>query len=140
LNFQLTEEASVDELGAMVRAGIRRNDPPEVGPRDYVPLGIALRADGRLVGGVYGATMWRWLMIEGLWVSEEFRGQGFGERLMAAAEAAAIARRCRAASLGTFDFQARRFYEKLGYKVFGELEEFPTGHRHYEMWKLLGSA
>jgi GNAT superfamily N-acetyltransferase len=137
LDSQLTEEDNVEQVAAMVRDGIRSADPPEVGPRDYMPLGMALRVDGRIVGGLYGATMWRWFMIDGLWVAEEFRNQGFGERLLAAAEAAAIGRGCRGVSLGTFDFQARGFYERMGYAVFGTVEGFPAGHTHYEMWKTL---
>jgi GNAT superfamily N-acetyltransferase len=90
-----------------------------------------------LVGGVYGATIWGWLMIEGLWVRETLRGRGLGRQLLAAAEAAAVARGCRAAWLGTFDFQARAFYERTGYRVFGALKDFPSGHTHYEMWKAL---
>jgi ribosomal protein S18 acetylase RimI-like enzyme len=79
--------------------------------------------------------MWQWLMIDGLWVAAERRGQGLGRRLVLAAEAAAIARGCRGAWLGTFDFQARGFYEQLGYAVFGELPGFPPGHTHIELRK-----
>jgi len=62
VDYELREETDVDALQASVRAGIRGADPSDVGPRDYRPLAIGLRApDGRLVGGVYGATMWRWL-------------------------------------------------------------------------------
>lgn len=94
---------------------------------------LALRApDGTLVGGLYGATMWGWLMVDGLWVAEALRGQGQGSRLLLAAEAKARERGCRGARLGTFDFQARGFYERLGYAVLGALAGFPAGHTHYE--------
>jgi GNAT superfamily N-acetyltransferase len=107
-----------------------------VAPRDWRPLTLALHApDGTLAGGLYGATIWGWLMIDGLWVAEALRGQGLGRRLLLAAEAAARARGCRGAWLGTFDFQARTFYERLGYKVFGEISGFPAGHTHYQLRK-----
>jgi hypothetical protein len=41
------------------------------------------------------------------------------------------------AFLDTFSFQARPFYEKLGYHVFGMLENHPAGHQHYFMTKQL---
>ena len=119
-----------------VRRGIRSSDPAEVGPRDWMPLTLSLRDDARtIVGGLYGATMWGWLVVDGLWVDERLRRQGFGSRLLAAAEERAIARGCRGAWLGTFDFQARSFYERHGYRVMGTLEDFPAGHAHYELAK-----
>ena len=139
-DYELTEEADVESLGEAVRRGIRSADPPDVGMRDWRPIGLALRApDGDLLGGLYGATMWGWLMVEGLWVAEELRGRGLGRRLLLAAEAAAVARGCRGAWLGTFDFQAREFYERLGYTVFGELADCPPGHTHYHLWKSFAS-
>jgi GNAT superfamily N-acetyltransferase len=111
-----------------------------VGPRDYQPLGLALRApDGALFGGLYGGTMWGWLMVDGLWVAEELRGRGLGQRLLLRAEAIAAGRGCRGAWLGTFDFQARAFYMRLGYTVFAELPDFPAGRTHYHLCKRLVS-
>jgi hypothetical protein len=58
-------------------------DTQDVGAPDWRPLGLALRApDGALVGGVCGATMWEWLMLDGLSVAAELRGNGLGRRLM----------------------------------------------------------
>src|SRR5262245_54328351 len=140
MDYELTEEGDVESVQSAVRRGIRDADPPDVGTRDYRPLGLTLRApDGALVGGLYGATMWGWLMVDGIWVAEELRGQGLGRRLVLAAEAAAVKRGCRGAWLGTFDFQARDFYERLGYMVFAELADFPTGHTHYHLRKSFAS-
>ena len=74
-------------------------------------------------------------MIDGLWLTEQLRGRGLGRRLLLAAEAVAIKRGCRGAWLGTFDFQARGFYERLGYTVFAELANFPDRHTHYHLLK-----
>jgi ribosomal protein S18 acetylase RimI-like enzyme len=140
MEYELTEEADAEALSAAVRRGIRDADPSDVGPRDWRPLTLALRArDGTLMGGLCGATMWGWLTVDGLWVAEELRGRGLGQRLLLTAEAAAVARGCRGARLGTFDFQARGFYERLGYIVFGELPDFPAGHTNYELWKSLAA-
>ena len=129
---------AADAVSAEVRRGIREADPPEVGPRDWAPLCLSLRdAAGALVGGLYGASMWGWLLIDGLWVDVGLRGRGLGSRLLAAAEAAARVRGCRGMRLGTFDFQARGFYERHGFRVFGELPDFPVGHSHYELGKVL---
>ncbi|GJG85980.1 hypothetical protein tb265_11610 [Gemmatimonadetes bacterium T265] len=121
-----------------IRRGIRGADPSDVGARDYQPLCLALRAaDGDIVGGLVGATMWAWLMIDGLWVAEALRGRGHGSGLLARGEAVAAGRGCRGAWLGTFDFQARPFYEGRGYAVFAELPGFPSGHTHCHLRKAL---
>jgi len=124
------------EVIAGIRRGIRDADPDDVVARDYQSLCLALRGvDDVLQGGLYGATMWGWLLIDGLWVTTELRGRGFGTRLLDAAEAIAAARDCRGAWLGTFDFQAKAFYERRGYHLFAELPDFPAGHRHFHLAK-----
>lgn len=131
-----TEDDVPSEVQARVRRGLRESDPPDVPPRDYQPVCLSVRDEGRaIVGGVYGGTMWGWLMIDGLWVDDGLRGQGYGARLLAEAEAAAARHGCRGAWLGTFDFQARDFYEPHGYTVFAELPDFPAGHTHVHLVK-----
>ena len=89
-----------------------------------------------MIGGLYGGIMWSWLMIDGLWISEAVRRTGLGSRLLSEAEAYAIKRKCRGVWLGTFDFQGREFYERHGYAVFAELNDFPPGHKHFHLRKL----
>jgi GNAT superfamily N-acetyltransferase len=130
------ERDGADAVQQAIRAGIRSADPPEVGARDWEPLTLSARGeDGAIVGGLYGATCWGWLMIDGLWVDPRLRGEGLGSRLLLEAEALAMARGCRGSWLGTFDFQARPFYERHGYTVFAELPGFPEGHTHYHLRK-----
>lgn len=132
----VVEENGAGQVPERVRRGLRQADPAGVPPRDYHAVCLSLRAaDGALVGGVYGATLWEWLMIDGLWVDPSLRGQGHGSRLLAEAEAIALRRGCRGAWLGTFDFQAREFYERHGYTVFAELADFPAGHMHFHLKK-----
>lgn len=66
---------------------------------------------------------------------ELIRGQGVGRQLLGRAEAEAAARGCRNAHLDTFSFQARGFYESLGYEVFGALGDYPPGHSRYFLHK-----
>jgi GNAT superfamily N-acetyltransferase len=82
----------------------------------------------RIVGGLTGATVWGWLEVKLLWVSEHHRGRGYGTRLLRTAEDEARRRGCHHAVLDTVDFQARGFYEALGYRTFASLADFPRGH------------
>ncbi len=105
------------------------------------PLVLALRDDGgAIVGGLTGMLLWDWLRVDILAVDEGLRGRGWGTRLLAEAEAIAGAAGCRHAWLDTFSFQARPFYERHGYRVFGELADFPRGQARYFLAKDLGGG
>lgn len=98
-------------------------------------LAVLARRDGEVVGGAVGRTGWAWLYVGRLWVADDLRGKGLGSRLMTVLEVAARGRGCIGAWLDTFSFQARPFYEHLGYRQFGELRDFPPGHSPHFMAK-----
>jgi len=98
---------------------------------------VLLAADGEVVAGVIGATHWNWLYINLMWVRKDLRRRGYGSRLLELAEQEARKRGARDAYLDTFSFQAPEFYKRRGYHVFGELQDFPTGHTRYYLTKKL---
>ncbi|MCA9926334.1 MAG: GNAT family N-acetyltransferase [Anaerolineales bacterium] len=110
--------------------GIEQFTQLKIGNGRNTPLTFFLRDEkGGIVGGVHGNYgKFGWLYISTLWVSEPVRGRGYGVQLMNHIERAAIEAGCIHAYLDTFSFQAPAFYKKLGYTVFGELEDFPVGH------------
>lgn len=96
-------------------------------PPDARPLAVVLRdQDREVAGGLWGRTGYGWLFVEFLIVDPRLRGRGLGARLVTAAEEEAFRRGCVGAWLTTFPFQARSFYEKLGYSVFAQLENSPA--------------
>lgn len=102
------------------------------------PLEVVLLDEaGGCVGGVIAGTRWEWLEVSLVWLAEEARGQDWGTRLMEAAEAEAHRRGCRWSRLNTFSFQARGFYEKLGYRVVGQVDDYPPGCTDYLLRKEL---
>jgi len=100
------------------------------------PLAIWLRdKGGEIVGGLTAETFWGWLSIDDLWLAGRLRGGGIGSEMLLLAEKEARMRGCTQAVLMTFEFQARDFYEKHGYRVIGELQDFPPGHSFFWMRK-----
>jgi ribosomal protein S18 acetylase RimI-like enzyme len=86
-------------------------------------IAVFLRdSEGKIVGGTLGWTVLDLLHINILWVSADARGQGYGKRLLLAAEQEAIKRACRHAQLETLSFQAPDFYRKQGYRVLGQID------------------
>lgn len=104
-----------------------------VGPVHTRAVGVLLRDEsGEPAGGAWGTAMLGWLQIEGMIVVPALRGHGLGSRLLRGLEQSAVEAGCHAAWVDTFEFQARGFYEKLGYVLFGTLDDFPLGsHRHF---------
>jgi hypothetical protein len=49
-----------------------------------------------------------------------------------------VQRGCAHAHLDTFSYQARPFYERRGYQVFGMLQDYPPGQQRFFMEKTLG--
>ena len=124
-----------------VRGGLAEFNRGHIAPdifESYKPLCLFVRDhDGVVLGGLLGLTYWGWLVIEFLWLPETLRGQDLGSDLVRMAEEEAIRRGCHSANLDTMSFQAQGFYEKLGYEVFGVLEDFPPGHQKIFLRKRL---
>lgn len=134
--YQITY-AEKPEWG-IIGKGIRNFNMERAGDDNYQSLCFVLTApDEEIVGGIIGATYWGWFYIDLLWVREDFRGRGFGHRLLTIAENEARKRGANNAYLDTFSFQAPDFYRQHGYQVFGELQDFPTGHQRYFLTKQL---
>ncbi|MBL8328778.1 MAG: GNAT family N-acetyltransferase [Rubrivivax sp.] len=116
-----------DALRAAIQAPLRHFNDAQAGPSGHRALALAVRDDsGQVCGGLWGHTAYGWLYTQLLAVPEAARGQGLGRRLMLQAEAEACRRGCHHAWVDTI-FGARGFYERLGYRVFGELPAHPTG-------------
>jgi len=132
------ETAPVREDIAILEAGLSAHALPITGTGGFQPLAVFWRDSAkRILGGAYGRTNWNWLHIATVWVAEHERGKGLGRRLILAIEAAAAERGFRQAHLDTFSYQARPFYERLGYRIFGELEDYPPGHSRFFLRKHL---
>jgi GNAT superfamily N-acetyltransferase len=123
-----------------VQAGLRAFNVARIGDPAEEPVYVFLRDDdGTILGGLLGLIRWRWLYVAKLWVAESRRGHGYGAAILAAAESHARERGCIGASLDTFEYQARPFYEKCGYELFGTLEGYPPGYRQYHLSKRLAT-
>jgi len=135
------EPEPAEGVRAAVLAGVRAFNRRHAVPPGFRPLVLAARdSAGALTGGLVGELGWEWLHVELLWVAEPHRGRGVGRALLRAAEREAAALGCRHAYLDTFDYQARPFYEREGYTVFGVQDDYPPGHRRFFLRKPLAAG
>ena len=135
MSLKLAIEQQTPEATTAIGAGLRAyNDAQRetFGRSEFV---VTVRTDDdTIVGGAKCKIGEGMLFIEWLWVDEAMRG-GTGREVMALAEKHAMAQGCIKAHLDTFNFQARGFYEKLGYRVFGTLEYPHDGVERYYLCK-----
>jgi len=120
------------------KALVEYNDS-KVGVSGFQPLAILVNdpVTGEPAGGLWGKTAYNWCFVELFVIPEKFRGQDLGARVLAQAEDIARSRACIALWLDTYWFQAREFYEKQGYEVFGTLPDYPRGGPRYFLKKNL---
>ena len=141
MDIELTSTPKKEDLEA-ISEGIKSYN------QNYLPDNVVFENDtrfavfakdknGKVIGGIRACAFWNYCIIELLWLSEETRGLGIGRKLMKAAEEFALDKGFSYMRTETLSFQARPFYEKLGYRVYGELPDYPKGHTTYCLVKEL---
>jgi GNAT superfamily N-acetyltransferase len=136
--IDVKESPTEEDVAAVQNGSLWAYNVAQTGDGNLQKLAIHARSEsGAMMGGLVGTYLWGWLHIETLFIAEPFRHRGIGTQLMLAAEKDARSRGIRNIHLETLSFQARPFYEKMGYEVFGTLEDFPPGHQQYFMRKSL---
>ena len=134
-----SEPHSNQEDATFVRDSLGLFNVGVTGNSYYIPLAIFLKDErGAVLGGALGHVWGGWLDLSILWVAEPFRGQGYGSRLLRAAEDEARVQGCHGVFLTTFSFQAPGFYEKFGYEVVADIPDYPRGHNYHVLKKSLG--
>ena len=134
----ISEPHCSQEDATFVRDSLALFNVGVTGDSYYSPLAIFLRDEREAVlGGALGHVWGGWLDLSILWVAEPFRGQGYGARLLRAAEDEARMQGCHGVFLTTFSFQAPGFYEKFGYEAVANIPDYPKGHSYYVLKKSL---
>lgn len=132
-------EAEDTPLEEVLVAGFQAFNGPVVGPHGYKPLRLMVFRDGEDLpaGGIHGYCYAAWLHMALVYLPEDLRGGGLGAQLLRRMEEEARARGCVGAYLNTLSFQARPFYEKQGYTLFGTIPDSPPGHSRFFLMKRL---
>ena len=107
--------------------------------KPFIDINRCIKGEnGEIIGGILAClALWNVLSIDTLWVKKEFRNQGIAKQLLSLVEADARIMGCNIVYLSTYDFQAKDFYLKYGYEVYGILDECPKEHKLYHLSKRL---
>ena len=113
---------------AAVTNGLADYNRETFGRVDSRTLDIHLRDESdAIVGGLIGHTSLGLFFLDLFYLPPDLRRGGLGNRLITQAEDEARRRGCTAAFVITVTFQAPGFYERHGYKRFGEIACPPDG-------------
>jgi GNAT superfamily N-acetyltransferase len=120
-----------------VKEGMRAFNRAAVpGLKKSQKITAAIRGDdGALLGGVIGQLGGDSVYMEVVWNDDSVRGTGLGREMMTLVEDRARELGAREAWLYTMSFQAKPFYEKLGYTQFAELPWLNGRHARHFMRK-----
>lgn len=127
------------EAAAVIARGLGAFNEERSGTSDRRALSIVVRdpSTGKPLGGLTGRTSLGMLLIDVFYLPEICRGRGLGSRLLGLAEDEARRRGCGSGVLYTISFQAPGFYERHGWRAFGEIPCDPPGTRRIFMTKEL---
>lgn len=143
MDFKITDcaESDIDRIYDELTECIFRS-VPELRENKHFDINRKIVGENNSViaGCVAGGWWWNAVYVDALWVDEKYRGQGLGSMLLKDIEKTAGENNCDLIHLDTFDFQAKDFYIKHGYEVFGVLEDSPEGHCRYYLKKKIKLA
>jgi len=121
----------------LVSDGLNSFNDEITGYSDRRPLTITVRdpETGEVLGGATGRTSLGMLFLELFHLPASLRGSGLGSEILQMFEDEGRRRGCRTAMLFTISFQAPAFYERYGWRRFGEIACDPPGTSRVFMTK-----
>ncbi|HUI35216.1 MAG TPA: GNAT family N-acetyltransferase [Stellaceae bacterium] len=124
---------------AVVTGGLAAYNCEKFGRVDTRTLDILVRDDnsGGIVGGLLGRSSLGLFFLDLFYLPKTLRRGGLGSRMINLAEDEARRRGCTAAFVYTVTFQAPDFYERHGYRRFGEIACPPDGATRIFLTKTL---
>ncbi len=129
------EEAKLtdDKIVAFNKSIMSPNMEENIIRKNYV-----IKDANQIIAGINAIIYYNSLYVDVLFVASEYRGQDLGSKLLNKVETDAKAMGSKLSHLSTFDFQAKDFYIKAGYEIFGILNDCPKiGHKSYYLKKEL---
>jgi GNAT superfamily N-acetyltransferase len=122
-----------------IGGGLNHFNDAITGMNDRRPLAVVLKdpESGEVLGGAIGRTSLGLAFLDLFFVPEPLRGSGLGSEVLRMFEEEGRRRGCRSAALYTISFQAPGFYERNGWRRFGEIPCDPPGTSRIFMTKEL---
>lgn len=90
-----------------------------------------------IIGGIVFYKEFDWMFIERTYICPEFRKKGIGTQIIKELENYCRDNNIVGIRLSTWDFQAKGFYEKLGFELLYKINNCPIGNIDYGFIKYI---
>lgn len=132
-NIQNTFEIIDAKLYAYNKKCVPATQEPE-----SIDLRYVIKENNEIIAGICGNVYtWKILYLELLFVNETHRNKNLASILLKRVEEEAKAIGVSLVHTDTYEFQAKDFYLKHGYEIFGVLDDCPQGYKRYYLKKVL---
>ena len=111
------------EIAKIIHKNLKDFNESILGPYEAKPFCIDASAENKVIGGINGDIFGKICRISEAWVHNDYRKLKLGTKLFKEVEEFAKQNNCRLIQLETNEFQAKGFYEKLGYHVIAVLPD-----------------
>ena len=91
--------------------------------------------NNEIIGGALGYIRFGWYQLTDFYIDEGYRGKGLGSEIIKKIEQFAKENNAIGVKISSWSFQTPKFYQKLGYIVWGQFEDCPPGTIHYYLYK-----
>jgi len=125
-------DASIERA---IGGGLNSFNDDATGVSDRRPLAVVVKDP--VTGEVAGGAILGLLFLDLFFLPEALRGLGLGTKVLRMFEEEGRRRGCRSAVLYTISFQAPEFYERNGWRRFGQIPCDPPGTSRIFMTKEL---
>ena len=92
-----------------------------------IDINLFLKENDKIIGAIFCDTFNMCMYIDVLWLDKDYRGLGYGKKLISQAEKIAKENGCFFSHTCTYNYQSPAFYKACGYEVFGEIIDYPNG-------------
>ncbi|WP_131782141.1 GNAT family N-acetyltransferase [Legionella gresilensis] len=142
LKIKLTfDEQEVNSTAEEIGKNLRKFNESRIGPFDFKPFTLYFTdKNDQIIAGIKGEIFEQVCMVQMAWVTEKERHKGLGHKLFKKLEEVACNYNCEFIQLDTAQFQAKPFYEKLGYSTVATLPRNFKGYTTYIMRKYLKTS
>lgn len=137
--FSIVVDCSENQtVGDILYSNLKLFNESIIGAYETKPFCIyATNNENEVIGGVKGDIFGQLCRIFTLWIDENYRGKNIGSKIFKKLDKLANDNNCKIIQTDTTEFQAKEFYEKMGFTVFATLPNNFMGYKSYILRKKL---
>ena len=136
--FIISTHPNYDSSAAeIIQKNLKKFNESILGQYEPKPFCLYTTDENKVIGGINGDVFGTICSIFQVWVHDDYRKLKLGTKLFKELEEFARNNKCESIQLDTHEFQARGFYEKIGFNVIAVLPNNFMGHTTYILRKEL---